>query len=184
MQRLLARTCRVGELLLRLPALGEEHLESLLHSAPPGAGRAPPPFELRETLLEPSEVELRDARAQAADLDRELLRPLGRRRLERERPEPLLDLRLDVAGALDLERDSRELQLGAMAASLEAAEPGRLLDQSPPLGRPRREDRLDLALADDRVHPLAEPEVGEQLDEIEPAHGRAVDEVLPLAAAV
>ena len=71
-----------------------------------------------------------------------------------------------------------------MAASFEAAEPGRLFDQRPPLGRPRREDRLDLALADDRVHPLAEPEVGEQLDEIEPAHGRAVDEVLPLAAAV
>ena len=71
-----------------------------------------------------------------------------------------------------------------MAASLEAAEPGRLLDQSPPLGRPRREDRLDLALADDRVHPLAEAEVGEQLDEIEPAHAGLVQEVLALAAAM
>src|SRR5439155_15354534 len=58
LQRLLARTCRVGELLLRLPALGEEHLESLLHSAPPGAGRAPPPCVLREPLLEPSVVVL------------------------------------------------------------------------------------------------------------------------------
>ena len=115
---------------------------------------------------------------------RQLLRPLGRGRLERERPEPLPNLRLDVAGALDLDRDPRELQLGAMAASLEAAEPGRLLDQRPPLGRPRREDRLDLALADDRVHPLAEPEVGEQLDEVEPPHRGPVDEVLPLAAAM
>ena len=34
------------------------------------------------------------------------------------------------------------------------------------------------------MHPLAEPEVGQQLDEIEPPHGGSVDEVLPLAAAV
>ena len=82
------------------------------------------------------------------------------------------------------DRDARELQLGAMAARLEAAEPGRLLDQRAPLLRLRREDRLDLALADDRVHALAEPEVGEQLDEVEPPHGGLVDEVLALAAAV
>jgi hypothetical protein len=71
-----------------------------------------------------------------------------------------------------------------MAAGLEAAEPRSLLDQRPSLGRARGEDRLDLALADDRVHPLAQPEVGEQLDEVEPPHGRPVDEVLPLAAAM
>ena len=127
---------------------------------------------------------MRDARPQARDLDRELLGPLGRGRLERERPEPLPDLRLDVAGALDLDRDPRELQLGAMPAGLEATEPGRLLDQPSPLRRLRRENRLDLALADDRVHPLAEPEVGEQLDEVEPPHRGPVDEVLALAAAV
>ena len=34
------------------------------------------------------------------------------------------------------------------------------------------------------MHPAAEPEVGEQLDEIDAAHGRAVQQVLPLAAAV
>ena len=184
LQRLLARACRVGELLLGLRALCEQRLEPLLHLVPPTPGGVPPGLELGEPLLEPREVELRDARAQAGDLHRELLRPLGRSRLQRERPEPLANLCLDVAGALDLERDPRELQLGAMAASLEASEPGRFLDQRAALGRLRRENRLDLALADDRVHPLAEPEVGEQLDEVEPAHGGAVDEVLPLAAAV
>ncbi len=71
-----------------------------------------------------------------------------------------------------------------MAPRLEAAEPGRLLDQRAPLLGLRREDRLDLALADDRVHPLAEAEVGEDLDEVEPPHRRAVEEVLALAAAV
>ena len=67
---------------------------------------------------------------------------------------------------------------------LEAPKPGGFLDQAPPLGRLRGEDRLDLALADDGVHPLAEPEVGEQLDEVQAPHGSTVDEVLALAAAV
>ena len=34
------------------------------------------------------------------------------------------------------------------------------------------------------MHPLAEPEVGEQLDEVEPPDGRTVDEVLAFAAAM
>src|SRR5438105_2660433 len=71
-----------------------------------------------------------------------------------------------------------------MTSRLEAAEAGRLFDQRAPLLRLRREDRLDLSLADDRVHPLAEAEIGEQLDEIEPADGALVEQVLALAAAV
>ena len=71
-----------------------------------------------------------------------------------------------------------------MPPRLEAAESGGLLDQGPAFLRLRCEDRLDLALADDRVHALAEAEVGEQLDEVEPADGGLVDEVLALAAAV
>jgi hypothetical protein len=64
------------------------------------------------------------------------VRPLGRGRLERERPEPLPNLGLDVARTLDLDRDPRELEFGAVAASLEAPEPGGFLDQRPPLRRP------------------------------------------------
>ena len=71
-----------------------------------------------------------------------------------------------------------------MAARLEPSEPRSFLDQRPSLGRPRGEDRLDLALADDRVHPLTEPEIGQQLDEVEPPHRGSVDEVLALAAAM
>src|SRR6185437_13248886 len=122
-----------GELLLGLAALGEQGLEPMLHGVSPGPGRAAPRLELREPLLEPGEVELGDAGTQARDLDRELLRPLRGGRLERERPQALAHLRLDVAGSLDLDCDPRQLQLGAMAACLEATEPGRLLDQRPPL---------------------------------------------------
>src|SRR4029077_20702928 len=128
--------------------------------------------------------DLRDPRPQARDLDAELLRPLGSSRLQRERPEPLLHFRLDVARPLDLHGDARELQLGPVPARLEAAQARSLLDERPPLGRPRGEDGFDLALADDRVHPLAQAEVGERLHEVEPPHGRPVDKVLPFPAAM
>ena len=62
--------------------------------------------------------------------------------------------------------DPGELQLGAVAAALEPPEARGLLDERAPLGRLRREDLLDAALADHRVHLAAEAEVGEQLDEI------------------
>src|SRR4029078_7410344 len=85
---------------------------------------------------------------------------------------------------LDLDRDARELQLRPVPACLETPEPRRLFDERAPLGGARREDRLGPPLADDRVHALPEPEVGEELDEIEPSHGRLVHEVLALAAAM
>ena len=104
--------------------------------------------------------------SQPGDLDRELLGALGRGRLERQRAQALAHLGLDVARALDLDRDARELELGAMLASLELAQTGRLLDERPPILRLRGEDGVDLALRDDRVHRAAEPDVREQLDEV------------------
>ena len=158
----------------------EPRLDALLRG---GRGRAAR-VDLVEPDVERGEIELGDAGVETRDLAAELLGALGRGRLQRERPEPLSHLGLDVARALHLDRDARELQLGSMSPRLEAPEPGGLLDERAPLGRTRREDRLDLALADDRVHPLPEPEVGEQLDEIEPPHRRLVHEVLTLAAAM
>ena len=67
---------------------------------------------------------------------------------------------------------------------LKRPEPGGLLEQRAPFLGLRAEDLLDPALADDRVHPAAEAEIGEQLDEVDAAHGRAVQQVLALAAAV
>ena len=71
-----------------------------------------------------------------------------------------------------------------MAPRLEPAEAGRLLDQRASLLGLRGEDRLDLALSDDRVHALAETEVGEDLDQVETPHRCAVQEVLALSSAV
>ncbi len=130
------------------------------------------------------EIELGDPRAQAGDLAGQLLRALGGRRLQRERPEPLPYLRLDVARALDLDPDPVQLQLSPVLPPLELAETGRLLDELPPLLRLGREHRFDLALADDGMHRAAKADVGEQLDEIGPAHVSLVDEVLTLTAAM
>src|SRR5262249_35411003 len=112
------------------------------------------------------------------------LRALRGRRLQRERPEPLGHLGLEVARPVGLRRDARELQLGAMTTPLELAETGGLLDERAPLFGLARQHRLDSALADDRADARAETYVGEQLDDVEAAHGRAVDQVLTLAAAV
>src|SRR5436309_15508028 len=71
-----------------------------------------------------------------------------------------------------------------MLAALEASEPCGFLQQRAPLLRLRAEDLLDPPLADDRVHSAAKPEVGEQLDEIDAADGRAVEHVLALPASM
>ena len=93
---------------------------------------------------------------------------LGGGRLQRERPQALAHLGLDVAGALDLRGDAGELQLRAVAAVLEAPEPRGLLDELAPLGRLGAEHGLDAALRDHRAQPAAEADVGEQLDQVDP----------------
>ena len=70
-----------------------------------------------------------------------------------------------------------------MSAPLELPEAGCLLHERAPILGLRRQHLLDLALADDRVHRRAEPDVREDLHEIGPAHRGAVDEVLPLGSA-
>src|SRR5205823_3507853 len=113
------RGCRLAtaggilELVLGPPPLDEERLEPLVAPPPREPGRRPPLLELREPLLETCGIERREPRLERRNLRRELLRPLGRGHLERERPDPRPHLLLDVVRPLDLRRDARELQLGA-----------------------------------------------------------------------
>ena len=145
------------------------------------ARRARASRHARRQLLE---IECGQAGTQAAELLAELLRALGGARLERERTQPLLHLSLEVARTLHLLRDARELQLRAVAAALEPSQAGRFLDEGAPLARRRGQDRLHLPLPDDGRRARAEADVGKELDDVRPAHGRSVDEVLPFAAAV
>src|SRR5204862_6793435 len=94
-RRLLPAPGRVRELLFRRRALLEQPLEPLVRRPPCQRGRRAALLDAGEPLVEDGEVELGDACPQRRDLAAELLRPLGRRRLQRERPQPLPDLVLD-----------------------------------------------------------------------------------------
>ncbi len=180
----LARPCGVGQVVLGAQPLGDEQLQLRLEQGPllqPGAalGR-----EGASALLVSGELERRERGLGARELLGQLRRAFGRRRLQGERPQALAHLGLEVERAFDLARDACELQLCAVAAKLEAAEAGGLLDEFPALGRARAEDGLDAALGDHGAQPAAEPDVGEELDQVDAAHRRAVDQVLPLATAM
>ena len=182
--RLLPAAGGVGELLFCAAALLEQGVQLLVGVLAREDCRRAPALPVFEPLAKAGEIELGHAGTKRRDLSAKLLCALGRGGLQRERPEPLLHLGLDVAGPLDLDRNARELELGAVLAALEAPEPGGLLEQGAAFLGLRAENLLDAALADDRVHPSAEAEIGEELDEVDAAHGRAVQEVLTFAAAV
>ena len=140
---------RLGEALLRLPPLAENALQALVVSAALLRRGRVPLLHLGEALLDAVELGGRQTRLQPFDLVPELFGPLRGGRLERQRPQTLAHLVLEIAGPLDLGLDARELELRAVAAPLELAETGRLLHQRTPLARLRGEDLLHAALADD-----------------------------------
>ena len=109
---------------------------------------------------------------------------LGGRRLHLQGPQPGAHLALEVAGALELGAHTGELGLGPRPPPLVLAEAGRLLDEAAPLVRLGRQDLVDPALPDHRVHLAPEAGVGQELEHVQPAHAGAVDEVLALAAPV
>src|SRR5215831_3348506 len=172
------------KLVLDAVPLGEQRLHAFVDALTLERGRRRALVDLREPFLDLCEVELGEPGPQAADLAAKLLGPLGRARLERQRPEPGLDLGFEIACALDLGLHADQLELGPVPPPLELPEAGGVLDQDAPFLGLAREDLLDLALPDNRAVAAAEADVREQLDEIRAPHGRAVHEVLPLAPAV
>jgi hypothetical protein len=109
-------------------------------------GRRSPLRRLTDPFIDPGQVESGQCRLERGDLSSQLLRPVGGARLERERTEPLLHLRLDVSRPRDVLSHARELQLRPVTAALELPEPGRLLHECAPFLGLRGEDLLDLAL--------------------------------------
>ena len=138
----------LAELLLGRAPLLEQAVELLVAAAALGLRRGAPFRDLGEPAVEPLELGGREPRTRssstcspsfAARSAAVAWSASGRRRLRTSV--------LEIARALDLRRDARELQLGAVAAALEPSKPGRLLHERAPLGRLGREDLLDAALA-------------------------------------
>ena len=182
--RPLAAAGGVGELLLGLRTRCEQRLQLRVELLPRRELCRALLLRRRAMRAEAGEIERGDRGLHTCDLLRKLRGAFGRGRLERERAQALLHLVLEIAGALDLDRDSRKLELGPVPAQLEAAETGCLLDERAPFGRLRAEHGLDTALRDDRPQAAAEADVREKLDQVEAANRGPVHEVLPLAAAV
>ena len=151
----------IGKLVLDLLALLEQRLQAFLSRPPDERRRGTLLLRDRTPFLDLVEVDLRDPRVQAVDLDGELLRPLCRRRLQCQRAQPLPHLVLDVARPVDLRCDTGELELRTVLAALELSQSGCLLQELAPIGRSGREHGVDLPLRDDRVHRPAEADVGE-----------------------
>ena len=146
-----------------------------------GGRPAPRPRELRRAPRASARGELHP-RLQRLAL--EALVQLGRLGLALERPQPRARLALHVERAREVLLGALELELRAPAALAVLAEPRGLLDHQPPLARARVDDRLDLALGDDRVHLLAEAGVREHLEHVDQPAACAVEPVLALAVAV
>ena len=122
----------------------------------------------------------RERPARLVGLAREPLVQLRRLGLALERPQPRARLALDVERAVEVVLRALELELRAAPPLAVLAEPGRLLDQQPPVARLRRDDLRHPALGHDRVHLLAEAGVAQQLDHVGEAAAGAVDPVLAL----
>ena len=183
-RRRLALSGGVRQLLLGAVTLGEQLLELGLRPPLPMVGRRLSFGRLADPLVDRSQVQRGHGRLERCDLAAELLGPLRGARLESERPEPLLDLGLDVPRPRDVLADARELQLGAVPAALELPQPRRLLDECAALLGLRRQDLLDLALGDGRACGAAEPDVCQQLHQVGAANRGTVHQVLPLASSV
>ena len=114
----------------------------------------------------------------------ERLGALGGRGLQLERLETRAQLALDVAGALEIGGDARELRLGALPAALELAEPRGLLDEPAALVGPRQQHLVDGALGDDAVQLAPQAGLGQQVAHVEAPHRLAVEQVVAVARAV
>ena len=84
------------------------------------------------------------------------------------------------AGEIGLHRI--EFAQGFLLALSMLENPGGLLDEAPPLLRRRRQDRVELTLADDDVHLTADARVRQQLLHVEQPAYLTVDRVLGSAA--
>ena len=86
-----------------------------------------------------------------------------------------------VAEALEVDRRRLQAPLGLLLALAVLEDPGRLLDDGPPVLRAGLEDGVEAALPHDHVLGAAHPGVGQQLGDVEEPARLSVDGVARLA---
>ena len=108
----------------------------------------------------------------------------GLAHLPLERPQLALDLAVDVLGTREVVVHALEPALGAYLSALVLGDARGLLYEHATLLRAARKNRVELALADDRVHLAPETRVVQDVDDVEQAARRVVYEVLGLPRAI
>jgi hypothetical protein len=151
----------VGELLLGASPIGEKAFQPALGAFSLEGSRIATFAGFGSPRAGVGEIELRDPCLDARDLDRELLCPLCRRRLERQRRK-----RLRTSSSTSRARSTCSATRASFSSArcrrlLNFPSPAALLDECTPVLGPGRKHLLDLALAHDGVHRRTESDVRE-----------------------
>ncbi len=135
-------------------------------------------------VLEAPQVVDGELNRQLLELVVEVVRALGLVDLALQRLQLPADLARDHLGAREVLVHRRQLAHAALLAAAVLGDVGRLLDERAALLGPARQDRVELALADDRVRVLAQARVVQDVLDVHQARRSPVDQVLGLAGAV
>ena len=162
----LAFATALGEAPLRLLAGVCDIHQALVDAVAPLAGGGGGALGAGELCSRRAQVVAQQHRARFERLPFEPCVQLGRLGLPLQRPQPGARFALDVQSPVEIVLRAVQLQLGAVAPLAVLREARSLLDQGGAIPGLGVDDRLHAALADDRVHLLPEPRVGEDLEHV------------------
>ena len=165
-----------GELGLQFPSLVRDRCQALLGEG--GLG-----LKCRAAGLQAAKPAGEHKAEGFAQLFAVRLVALGPFRLALERIRLARDFLKDVVDPLEIQLGVGELQLGELAAGLEARHAGSLLHECPAVQRAGRQELSDAALLDDGVMVRAETGAEEQVLHVAETHGLAIEDVLARAVA-
>ena len=169
---------------LELVELGALLVQAVLGELAGGVGLPAAGLESRVALLETSQVVDSELDLELLELLLELAGALGLVDLALERAQLAGNLAREHLGAREVLIHRGELAEAPLLAATVLGDVGRLLDEGASLLGAAREDRVELALRDDRVGILAEARVVQDVLDVHEAARRAVDQVLGLARAI
>ena len=172
-----------GELLLRRAALGRRGLDGPLQDLGALGDLAQARRQALARAAGRGDLGRQQVEAQAVGLLAQQRGALGGGGLQLQRAQPRRQLALQVAGARQGVLDAAHLAQRPVPPALVLAEPGGLLDQPAPVGGPREQDLLDLALPDHRVQLAPQPRVGQRLLHVQAPYRHPVEQVVRAALA-
>ena len=147
-----------------------------------GGQRGAPPSLVPGPGLEGVQLPSRPVEAQSGQLTQQVAVPAGSIGLTFQRAELSADLAQQVGQPVQVGFGGPQPPLGLLLTAPVFQDPGRVLDDHPPVLRTGVQYGVDLALGDDDVLLATDPDVGQQFLDVQQAAGRAVHRVLAITA--